>query len=70
MQLGVRSMPSAQLLTEQLPLCAVSLVTAELFYKFHSFTLEFFAFAATWYLLAAAQAKLRRKKSRKNSEAA
>jgi hypothetical protein len=29
----------------------VSLVIAELFYKFHSFTLECLAFLATWYVL-------------------
>ena len=29
-----------------------SLVLAELFYKFHSFTVEFLAFAATWGALA------------------
>ncbi|HET8679008.1 MAG TPA: hypothetical protein VFM39_02745 [bacterium] len=29
----------------------VSLVVAEFFYKFHSFTLEALAFLATWYVL-------------------
>lgn len=31
----------------------VSLLIAELFYKFHSFTLEALAFVATWYVLSA-----------------
>ena len=38
-----------QLFTEQLPALGTALVVAELFYKFHSFTLECLAFLATWY---------------------
>jgi hypothetical protein len=38
---------------EQAPILAASLVIAELFYKFHSFTLECIAFLATWYVLDA-----------------
>jgi hypothetical protein len=34
----------------QLPVMGVSLVIAELFYKFGSFTLECLAFLGTWYL--------------------
>ena len=34
-----------------LPTGAVALVIAELFYKFHSFTLECVAFLATWLVL-------------------
>ena len=34
------------------PSFAVSLVIAELFYKFHSFTLECLAFLATWLVLS------------------
>jgi hypothetical protein len=34
-----------------LPSGAVALVIAELFYKFHSFTLECLAFLGTWYVL-------------------
>jgi len=37
------------LLLEQLPTLAVSLVIAETFYKFHSFTVECVAFLLTWY---------------------
>jgi hypothetical protein len=32
------------------PSAAIAIVIAELFYKFHSFTLESLAFLATWYL--------------------
>jgi hypothetical protein len=47
----IRAIQIPQLLFEQAPLIGVSLVIAELFYKFHSFTLECIAFLATWYLL-------------------
>jgi hypothetical protein len=43
-----------QLLLEQLPVLMVSLLFAELFYKFHSFTLEAVAFLGTWFLIDAA----------------
>lgn len=35
-----------------------SFVLAEMFYKFHSFTLEAGAFLGTWYLLSWASSKL------------
>jgi hypothetical protein len=41
-------LPLRRLLLEQLPALAVSFVIAEVFYKFHSFTLECLAFLATW----------------------
>lgn len=41
------------LLAKQLPSLAISVILAELFYKFHSFTLECTAFLATWYVLDA-----------------
>lgn len=47
----VRSLPLRQLLLAQAPILALSLVIAELFYKFGSFTLECIAFLATWYFL-------------------
>lgn len=47
----VRSIPLRQLLLEQAPIIMVSLLIAELLYKFHSFTLECIAFLATWYVL-------------------
>lgn len=37
---------------------AASFVLAEMFYKFHSFTLEAGAFLGTWYLLSWAGSKL------------
>lgn len=49
----IRSIPLRQLLLEQTPMILVSLFVAELFYKFHSFTLECIAFLATWYILDA-----------------
>jgi hypothetical protein len=33
------------------PAVLAAMVVAELFYKFHSFTLECIAFLATWYLI-------------------
>jgi hypothetical protein len=47
----IRSIPLRQLLLEQAPTMGTSLLIAELFYKFHSFTLECVAFLATWYVL-------------------
>jgi len=49
----VRSMPLKQLLIEQLPALIVSIVIAELFYKFRSFTLETIAFLVTWFVVDA-----------------
>jgi hypothetical protein len=49
----IRSLPTRQLLLEQLPTFTVSFVIAEMFYKFHSFTLECMAFLLTWYVLDA-----------------
>jgi hypothetical protein len=50
----IRSIPVRQLLLEQVPAFTISFVIAELFYKFHSFTLECIAFLLTWYVLDAA----------------
>lgn len=47
----IKTIPANQLLLEQLPVLIASLLIAELFYKFHSFTLECVAFLATWYVL-------------------
>ena len=49
----IRSVPLRQLLARQAPALAGSLVIAELFYKFGSFTLECLAFLATWFVLDA-----------------
>lgn len=43
----------ADLLKRQLPSFLVAIVTAELFYKFHSFVLECVAFLATWFVIDA-----------------
>jgi hypothetical protein len=53
MYMLVRLMPWGRLLREQVPALALSFVIAELFYKFHSFTLETMAFLATWGLVDA-----------------
>ena len=47
----VKKLSSKELLGEQLPVIAVSLLVAELFYKFHSFLLETGAFLVTWFVL-------------------
>lgn len=47
----IRSLPLRELLLEQLPAFLISFVIAELFYKFHSFTLECLAFLVTWYII-------------------
>lgn len=38
----------ASSLSREAPTCLAALVVAEVFYKFHSFTLECVAFLATW----------------------
>ncbi len=48
----VSRVPFSDLLSRELPSAGVSLVIAEVFYKFHSFTLECGAFLATWYALS------------------
>lgn len=52
----VRETSLPRLLSEQLPVFLASLVIAELFYRFHSFSLEAVAFLATWYALDATRA--------------
>ena len=49
----VSLLPKRLLILQQLPALLVSILIAELFYKFHSFTLECLAFLATWYLIDA-----------------
>lgn len=46
-------MSKKQLLLKQLPSLSLSVIIAELFYKFHSFTLECIAFLATWFVIDA-----------------
>ena len=49
----VRSMPLSQLLIQQVPAILISMIIAEIFYKFRSFTLETLAFLATWFVIDA-----------------
>ena len=49
----LRSSTLRQLLTRQAPALVISLIVAELFYKFGSFTLECLSFLATWFVLDA-----------------
>lgn len=55
----LRLLPARRLLAEQLPALLVAWLIAELFYKFHSFSLECAAFLATWGVLDAAIQGLR-----------
>jgi hypothetical protein len=45
------SLRPRRILLEQIPTFFMSLVIAELFYKFHSFTLELLAFLGTWIII-------------------
>jgi hypothetical protein len=47
----LRLLPVKRLTYEQLPTLAIAWIIAELFFKFHSFTLECAAFLATWLVL-------------------
>jgi hypothetical protein len=51
----IHSFPLRSFLLGQAPTIGMSMVIAELFYKFHSFTLECLAFLCTWYVLDAAR---------------
>jgi hypothetical protein len=54
-----RSVPLRELLVTQAPSLLASFVIAELFYKFHSFTLECLAFLATWFVIDVAVTRVR-----------
>ena len=56
----LRSSTLRQLLARQAPALALSLIVAELFYKFGSFTLECLGFLATWFVLDAIFAQIGR----------
>ena len=47
----LRSLSGRQLAMMQAPAFLAAFLIAELFYKFHSFTLECLAFLATWFLI-------------------
>ena len=49
----LRSVPTSNLLAMQAPALLASFIIAELFYKFHSFTLECLAFLVTWFVIDA-----------------
>lgn len=46
-----RMLPIKRLAYEQVPALGLAFLIAELFYKFHSFTLECAAFLATWFVV-------------------
>jgi hypothetical protein len=46
-------LPVRRVFIEQLPSLAAAWLVAELFYKFHSFSLECAAFLATWFVFDA-----------------
>jgi hypothetical protein len=47
----------------------IAFLTAEFFYKFHSFTLECLAFLATWFVLSYVQSLLFRPRRQSNTSA-
>ena len=47
----MRCLSLKKMLFGQVPVLIISFVIAEIFYKFHSFTLECGAFLATWFVL-------------------
>ena len=47
----VRSVGLRDLVLAQAPALLISMVIAEMFYKFHSFTLETIAFLGTWFVV-------------------
>ena len=56
----LRSSSMHQLLARQAPALVISLVIAEMFYKFGSFTLECLGFLVTWFVLDATFARAMR----------
>lgn len=56
----LRTLSVRRLLAEQFPALAIAWLMAELFYKFHSFSLECAAFLLTWFVLDALIQGLRR----------
>lgn len=50
----IRSVSAGQLFARQVPALCASIALSEVFFKFHSFTLECVAFLATWFILDAA----------------
>ena len=56
----LRSSTLRHLLARQAPALVISLIVADLFYKFGSFTLECLGFLATWFVLDAVFAQVGR----------
>jgi hypothetical protein len=48
----IRNSGTREISLTELPSLVVAVVVAELFYKFHSFSLECLAFLATWFVLS------------------
>jgi hypothetical protein len=59
----IHSLPRPAMFAQGIGL-VLSLIIAELFYKFHSFTLEAIAFLVTWYVLGAIAEFVRRSMNR------
>jgi hypothetical protein len=53
-------------LAVELPCLVASMIIAELFYKFHSFSLECLAFLATWFVLSGTISALRGSRGDRN----
>ena len=64
----LRMLSVRRLLIEQLPSIAAAWLIAELFYKFHSFTLETIAFLATWFVLDFIVQSVRRALTKRTAE--
>jgi hypothetical protein len=60
----VRNTSQRELLVQQAPALGSALVIAELFYHFHSFTLEAAAMLATWTAVDAVISRVRRARER------
>ena len=60
----IHSLALRQLILEQVPALTVSLVIAEQFYQFGSFTLECLAFLVTWYVVDVSVQTLRSRRRR------
>jgi hypothetical protein len=55
-------------LAVEIPSLGISMLTAEMFYKFHSFTLECLAFLTTWFAVGFLLARLGRGESSARAE--
>jgi hypothetical protein len=60
MYTSVKTVGLPTFLAREAPAFLGAFIVAELFYKFHSFTLETIAFLATWYVLSWGQSALLR----------